>query len=108
MVKGYKMLKATPKHEAPEESPMITWGKIKGEPVFLGEISSFRIQKTPLREEISMRLTPASLRKRDEKAKDKELLRMAAQTPARESSLSDAGKRLLQRMIREKTPVRKS
>lgn len=30
------MIKATPKRQAVEESPMITWGKIEGEPVFLG------------------------------------------------------------------------
>ena len=56
MINGYKMLKATPKI-TPDESPMITWGKIKGEPVYLGETSSsFRIQQTPVREEISMRM----------------------------------------------------
>lgn len=41
MVNGYKMVKAaqmsTPiRRNEIEESPMITWGKIEGEPLFIG------------------------------------------------------------------------
>jgi hypothetical protein len=50
MVNGYKMVKAsdiaTPiRRNDVEESPMITWGKIEGEPVFIGmaQKKEFRI-----------------------------------------------------------------
>lgn len=39
MIKGYKMLKPTPvvdRTGGGGESPAMNWGKIKGEPVYLG------------------------------------------------------------------------
>lgn len=42
MIKGYKMLKATPvlDRTGGGESPAMSWGKIKGEPVYLGTTTS--------------------------------------------------------------------
>jgi len=69
------MIRATPRREIEESSPMITWGAIEGEPVFLGVASSersksgYKLPYTPVREEISHKLVnKAQVKKREEKA----------------------------------------
>ncbi len=78
MINGYKMLKKTPiVVDRSAESPAMSWGRIKGEPVFLGNTSkpqnnAFKVQATPIRDEIGFKMASATQqKKRDEKANEK-------------------------------------
>jgi len=120
VVRGYKLVKATPIHEPAttfrrvEASPQITWGKIEGT-MFLGvsdpKPSSFRVQDTPQRDELGMRMANTVNNKKRhlkeaEKSNQQAKLDMASGV-GKAKPLSDAGKRLLTTLIRERTPLAK-
>ena len=78
MIKGFKMIKATPAREtedqllgkrqvAVEDSPMITWGKIEGASYLGG--STYKVPATPIRDEIGNKLANrVASKRREEKA----------------------------------------
>eukprot|EP00347_Sterkiella_histriomuscorum_P000188 403376844 len=127
MIKGYKLIKASPLHPnakpnynqqnnsgnqrvAVDESPMITWGKIEGEPLFLGhntkqaqQKQQYAIPESPLRDDLGIKMAnKTQVKKREEKAKEKSDIMRKLNTSTKntplviqQQALSDKAKELL-------------
>ena len=132
MINGFKMVKETPIHQPAttykrslpiEPSPVITWGKIE-DTSFLGLEKggkSFKIPDTPSRDELGFKMAnKLQNKKRDLKQAEKESQELKLsmlttptslhyQKGSQKSSsqeLSQAGKKLLETIIREKSQRR--
>ncbi|CDW83585.1 protein dgcr14 [Stylonychia lemnae] len=120
MINGFKLIQGTPIRSSDntavtskkiqlEESPMITWGKIEGKPLFLGTTEKnenkkqYSIPQISVREDLSIKMAnKTSSKKREEKAKQKKDIDRKLQGTALRSTqdLSDAGKKLLTNLIK--------